>query len=109
ARGGTRPPRVVAGRPGRRACHATHHPALLAPPRLGPRPPGVSPSLPVDHPRRPPPPRPAPPPATPPPGRVPPPTLDRPTITSPQRAPRSCSQSTYMSALWLTHLHRPPG
>src|SRR4029450_5092702 len=104
ARGGTRPPRVVAARPGPRACHATHHPALLAPPRLGPRPPGVSPSLPVDHPRRPPPARRAPPASIPPAGLVPPPTLDRHTITSPQRAPRSCSQSTYMSALWLTHL-----
>jgi DNA invertase Pin-like site-specific DNA recombinase len=107
ARRRTRPRRVVAGRPGRRARHATHHPALLAPPRLGPRPPGVSPSLPVDHPRRPPPARRTPPAPIPPTGLVHPPTLGRRTITSPQRELRSCSQSTYMSAPWLTHLHRP--
>ena len=66
-----------------------------------------SPSLPVDHPRRPPRTRRAPPTPNPSTGLVHPPTLGRRTTTSPQREPRSPSQSTYMSAPWLTHLDRP--
>lgn len=82
ARRGTRPPRVVAGRPRRRARHATHHPPQLDPPRLGPRPSGKPSPLPVDHPRRRPPARRTPPAPIPPAWLVHPPTLGRLRATS---------------------------
>jgi hypothetical protein len=75
-------PRVVAGRPRRRARHATHHPPQLDPPRLGPRPSGKPSPLPVDHPRRRPPARRTPPAPIPPAWLVHPPTLGRLRATS---------------------------
>jgi hypothetical protein len=107
ARRRTRPRRVVAGRPRRRAHHATHHPALLDPSRLGPRPPGIPPPPPLDHPRRRPPARRTPPAPIPPAWLVHPSALGRLKAASSQREPRSCSPFAYMSAPWLTHLDPP--